>query len=161
MQKVTQHLTIAGALTADGLKSLAAKGYRTVVDLRGDCEVTRRGLEPCQEHTLVTTLGMEYRQVPIELRTFDYGRIASVRQLLRTAQGPVLLHCASGRRAAALALIFLCCDRGTSLGDCFTRAQTLDIGQESAPGLCDLWMAYIRRHRQEYRGRAGAEGWSV
>jgi uncharacterized protein (TIGR01244 family) len=161
VQDIGDKLAIAGELTADELRALSERGYRVVVDLRSDGEPTTRGMTPWDERRVAAGLGLTYRQVPIEVSSFDHPTVETVRRMLRETRGRVLLHCRSGRRAAALAVIYLSCDEHLPLREALGRARALGVDRDGAAGLCDLWMAYVVRHRPHDTTAEMERAWSV
>ena len=81
------------------LLSLAKNaGYTTVVDMRRPTE--DRGMDEAAE---VAALGMSYITLPIDgANGVTYENAAALDKILAAADGPVLLHCASGNRVGAL-----------------------------------------------------------
>lgn len=91
-------LYTAGQPSAGQLAQARAAGVTTVIDLRGDSEA--RGYD---EPVTAQALGLHYVRLPVAGGngvTVDAAR--QLHSLLAQADGPVLLHCASGNRAGAL-----------------------------------------------------------
>ncbi|HRQ64109.1 MAG TPA: sulfur transferase domain-containing protein [Xanthomonadaceae bacterium] len=84
------------------LDELAATGYGAVIDLRSEREIEQR-LESFDEPHLVGTLGMDYRHAPIS-GADGYGpqQIEALIDALGDGDRRVVIHCASGARAAQL-----------------------------------------------------------
>ncbi|QDA57833.1 beta-lactamase hydrolase domain-containing protein [Thermomonas aquatica] len=77
---------------------LARRGVATVVNLRPAAEMAGR-----DEAAEVSAAGMAYHAIPVDGAagiTLDKAR--ALRSLLAAANGPVLVHCASGNRVGAL-----------------------------------------------------------
>ena len=77
---------------------LAAEGYRTVINLRGDGEVGT-----ASQPALMDSLGLKYIHLPINGAAgvhFDSAR--RFKTYLDNAERPVVVHCASGNRVGAL-----------------------------------------------------------
>jgi len=73
-------------------------GYTTVVDLRRPTE--DRGMDEAAE---VAALGMSYIALPVDgANGVTYENATALEKILAAADGPVLLHCASGNRVGAL-----------------------------------------------------------
>ncbi|MDA0679641.1 MAG: sulfur transferase domain-containing protein [Proteobacteria bacterium] len=73
-------------------------GFTTVVDLRGESE--DRGFDEAAE---VSALGMSYVTLPIaNADDVTFENAAAFDKILAAAEGPVLVHCASGNRVGAL-----------------------------------------------------------
>ncbi len=91
-------LSAAGQPDETALRIFAENGYKTVIDIRTAGE--NRGLD---EAAVVDKLGMKYINLPIAgpgAISFRNARLLD--DLLASAEGPVLLHCASGNRVGAL-----------------------------------------------------------
>ncbi|MBT8079031.1 MAG: hypothetical protein KJO31_10695 [Gammaproteobacteria bacterium] len=96
-------LPSAGLLTtgqpgAAMLDAVAAAGFAAVIDFRGTGE--DRGIDERQE---VTARGMKYFSIPVAGSSdvnFDNAELLD--RILGGIDGPVLLHCKSGNRAAAI-----------------------------------------------------------
>jgi uncharacterized protein (TIGR01244 family) len=92
-------ITTAGQPTAEQLAAAAAAGYKSVIDLRTPSE--NRGM--ADEKATVEGLGMSYVNLPVDgAGGVSYANAAALDELLRNAEQPVLLHCASANRAGAL-----------------------------------------------------------
>ncbi len=90
-----------GRITADELPALRAAGIAQVIDLTPDAETPA-----FDEATAVRAAGMAYANLPIAgPADLTPEAVAAFDQLLRNAEGPVLVHCASGNRVGALAAL--------------------------------------------------------
>ncbi|MEE8426898.1 MAG: sulfur transferase domain-containing protein [Woeseiaceae bacterium] len=91
-------ITSSGQPDRDSLRVFADAGYTAVIDLRGAEE--HRGFD---EPAAVQELGMEYVAFPIEGRgAINFDNARQLDDLIRSQNGPVLVHCASGNRVGAL-----------------------------------------------------------
>src|SRR5690606_16292668 len=90
-----------GRINADDVPALRAAGIAHVIDLTPDAETP-----DFDEASAVRAAGMAYDNLPIA-GPADLGpaSVAAFDRLLRDAQGPVLVHCASGNRVGALAAL--------------------------------------------------------
>jgi len=92
-------ITTAGQPSEAQLAAAAAAGYKIVIDLRTPSE--NRGID--DEKATVEGLGMSYVNLPVDGASgVSYANATALDALLRNADQPVLLHCASGNRAGAL-----------------------------------------------------------
>ena len=79
-------------------KNFADAGYSTVIDMRAPDE--DRGLD---EPRTIEALGMTYVAFPIaSADDISFEKAAELDEILRGADGPILVHCASGNRVGAL-----------------------------------------------------------
>ena len=91
-------ITTAGQPGEAALASIAAAGYKSVIDLRGTNE--ERGLD---ERKSVEMLGMSYVNLPVEgAAGVSYANASALDKLLAELPKPVLVHCSTGNRAGAL-----------------------------------------------------------
>ena len=91
-------VTAAGQPDQAALEALADEGYVAVIDLRGVDE--DRGFD---EAAAVEALGMTYISLPVSGGDdVTYDNAIELDRLLREADGPVLVHCASSNRVGAL-----------------------------------------------------------
>ncbi len=80
------------------LDAIADAGYVAVIDFRGVDE--DRGID---ERDAVESRGLRYVSIPVTGdAAVNYENAALLDQALGEIEGPVLLHCASGNRAAAI-----------------------------------------------------------
>lgn len=80
------------------LDKAAAAGYTTVIDFRGVDE--DRGLD---EKAEVEARGMRYVSIPVpEPADATWDKARDLSELLESVEGPVLMHCYSGNRAASM-----------------------------------------------------------
>jgi uncharacterized protein (TIGR01244 family) len=104
----------SGISVADGqparaeLATLAEQGFAAVVNLREEGEADER-MSPAEEGEAVRTSGMSYLHVPFSLRdpAAASAAVDDFRREMSGLPGRVLVHCGSGRRAAALTAIHL------------------------------------------------------
>nr|WP_251006624.1 protein tyrosine phosphatase family protein [Stenotrophomonas sp. ISL-67] len=116
----TKTLYTAGQPTAAQLHQSAAAGITTVIDLRQPGEA--RGFD---ETATTTALGLHYVRIPVAgAAGLTPANVQALQTALTQANGPVLLHCASGNRVGAL-LALMKAQQGASVGD------ALQFGREA------------------------------
>ena len=81
------------------LRRFDAEGVTTIVNLR-----TRKEMEsvPFNEGYLVKRLGMKYEIIPVSSLTMSTADVETLDRVLRSTNGPVVLHCSSCNRSGAL-----------------------------------------------------------
>ena len=65
---------------------------------------------------------------------------------LKKGKAPVFIHCGSGRRAGAMALLHLAAENGWTVERAFEEAQRLGFDYESEPQIREFFEKYIGRH---------------
>jgi uncharacterized protein (TIGR01244 family) len=117
-------LVVAGQPTAQQIKAAGKAGYRTVFDLRSRLE--DRGFD---EEKVAGKAKMAYTNVEVTPDNLNQSKVLFFLMMLREAERPVLLHCSTGQRAAALYYSWLVLEKGVP------EAQALE--QVQAAGLRD------------------------
>ena len=93
-----ENLTVGGQPSQDDLTSLAEEGYGLVINLRTEGEFS-----DFNEGEVVESLGMKYINIPVQGSSgLTEENAALLHQALESVEGPVLLHCGSGKRAGSL-----------------------------------------------------------
>lgn len=110
-------LLAAGQPTAEDLAEIAAAGFKTVLDLRAPTE--ERGFD---EPALVRELGLTYVNLPFVSSELDAATLDRFRELLRTAERPVLVHCGTSNRVGAALLAHWLLDAKLDLPSARERA---------------------------------------
>jgi uncharacterized protein (TIGR01244 family) len=91
-------LATAGQPSEDALGRLKALGFKTVINLRTP------GEQPAgAEEEAVRAQGLRYVSIPVNSATFGPAEVSAVRTILDDeSAAPVLLHCTTANRAAAV-----------------------------------------------------------
>jgi len=93
-----EDLYTGGQPTAEQLQQAATAGITTVIDLRHPTE--DRGFD---ETATAASLGLHYLRIPVAgAAGLTPANVQALQTALAQANGPVLLHCASGNRVGAL-----------------------------------------------------------
>ena len=104
--------------------TIAARGVGTVIDLRAPGELKDR-----DEAAEVHAAGMQYIAIPVAgAGGIDDANANRLRKALEAADGPVLVHCASGNRVGGL-LALMQARSGT-----MTTEQALEFGRSAGMG---------------------------
>ena len=111
-------------LAAD-LEALGAKGVRRVINLRTSEEMATLGFD---EAALAQSKGMAYTLLPIAGNAgFTPAALDAFSAAMASGEGDVLLHCASGTRAAHLCAAWLVREQGLSPEDAMRRVGPLGL----------------------------------
>ena len=91
-------LATAGQPSEEALGKLKALGFKTVVNLRTPGEP-----RIAAEEDVVRAQGLRYVSIPVNSPTFGPAEVSAVRAILDDeSAAPVLLHCTTANRAAAV-----------------------------------------------------------
>ena len=96
-QVIRPGLAFGGQPSPETLKRLGDMGFRTIINLRTEQEGA------VEEGHVVRALGLDYVWVPVTSGTFSLEDVEAVERILDDPEAaPVLLHCASSNRVAAV-----------------------------------------------------------
>ncbi len=114
---------LASQPSADDFAQAKNGGVKTVINLRHASEN-----KDFDEEAAVTKLGLGYHNPawngPDELTD---AKIDSARELLRTAEDPILLHCSSANRVGAIWLAYRVLDDGATMDDALAEAKIVGL----------------------------------
>ena len=113
-----------GQPTREELERLAQAGFKTVVNLRTAGE-PNQPLSPEAEGDVARQAGLDYLHIPVASTDPRPEQVDQFRAQLAELPGPVLVHCASGKRSGAFAILQLANQENLSGEDALARARTL------------------------------------
>ncbi len=111
------------------LRQAAEAGFRTIVNFRTAEE--KQDVSPVEEHRIVEKAGVNYLHFPVAADELDNEMVDDFRRYLDDLAGPILLHCATGKRAGAMTLMALAADKGLDGDD------ALELGRKTGIDLSD------------------------
>ncbi len=115
---------IAGQPDIEGLEAFSELGGVLVINLRRSSEMERI---PFDEDEQAEKFGLGYVSIPVSSGSFSAEDIWAFDRAVREADGPVLVHCASGNRAAAMIAAHKALVGGVSLGRAMHEAYGLGM----------------------------------
>jgi uncharacterized protein (TIGR01244 family) len=110
MYRIDESVSVGGQPDERDLPSLRRQGYRSVVNFRADGEVNDQW-PPSEEGAEVEILGLKYFHLPTTMHTLTTEVVDCFRAAYPNLPRPVYAHCATGKRAAAMVLAQLACQR--------------------------------------------------
>lgn len=136
-----QGIFLASQPAAEDFEQAKKGGIKTVINLRHPEENKK-----FNEMQVVLGQGLKYENPawngPEELTDAKFDE---VRQLLNTAQRPILLHCASANRVGAHWLTYRVLDGGLSVEDALAEAKVVGL---KSPDYEAKARDYIKRHQK-------------
>lgn len=131
IRTIRDDLAIAGQISLEQLKQLARDGYRSVLNLRSPDETGYWA----DEQSITLGLNLYYLNLPLSRDMLDQATIRAVLQELEDLPKPVLVHCDTALRSAAIALIYVATDQGITYNQAFEKAMNLGLaGAACQPG---------------------------
>ncbi len=143
-KKVADDIFIGGQPSEADLSAIKAKGFKSIINLRASSEESI--LSPEDEKSKAGEMGFEYANIPVieEVNSETVKSVFEKIKKLRENSGPVFIHCGGGRRAAAMAILYLTVESGLTLKDALEKAQEMGLNLEAEPRLKDLFQKYLK-----------------
>ena len=116
---------ISAQPSPEALREFAELGGSTVINLRRDSEMDQ--YVGYHEGRAARQLGLDYVHIPMGASTLTRAQVDQVSDAIEATQGPVLMHCASGTRAAAMLATHLNTREGVPLGEALRVAAPLGL----------------------------------
>lgn len=128
---------IGGQPDSLALRTAAERGVTCVINLRTPAEMDDRKRVPFDEAALVRDLGLEYVHLPMGDQEHPYSTAAvdSLAAALRRHDGPVVLHCTVGWRAAHAWVAYLVRHQGWPFPEALRRGERIAISESPFSGL--------------------------
>jgi uncharacterized protein (TIGR01244 family) len=117
-QRIDEDCAIARQPTPEQIQQLPQEGFKSVLNLRSSDELGALG----DEQQRIEALGLTYTNVPVPLDRLNSTLAEQVLSTIQTLPKPVLIYCASARRASAIALMEI------ARRQALTPEQTLELG---------------------------------
>jgi uncharacterized protein (TIGR01244 family) len=130
----------------DDLQRLATEGFASIIDLR---ELGEGTLSPPLEAAAAGRNGLRYAHIPVPTDRIAPEMLDRFASALATMPGPVLVHCASGKRSGTFALVAAAVQSGAT-----GRAALANIEAAGALYGSETMQAAIRRYVDRKSGRA-------
>lgn len=147
--KITEDLFVGPQPTEDDLKQLAAEGFATVVNLR-DYDEEDQPLSPGDEGVRVRELGMDYLSIPVSKEDFSEHQVDDFRTKCELMDKPVFVHCKSGKRSGAFAMMDVAARRGWSGKETLEKARQMGFACD-VPELKQFVKEYVDHHNGRKR----------
>lgn len=120
-------LVFGGQPTVEQIRAFGADGGAAVVDLRSGAEQEQAGF--FDERAVAERYGLRYASIPVAPDTMRLDAVEAFARALSRADGPVLVHCTSGERAAALWAAHLKINEGVEKADALRRGRAAGMGE--------------------------------
>lgn len=111
--KINDQITVGGQPSGEELRTLAEQGFKTIVNLRAADE-DNQPLTPAAEAKMAERLGMRYLHLPMARSDMQEHQVHDFRSQLDKLPAPIFVHCASGRRSGAFAMMHVAAEQGMS-----------------------------------------------
>lgn len=109
------------------LRQARQEGIKTVIDLRLPSET------PTPNADLVARSGLAYVNIPVNKASLSSDQVDELDREMQDMDGPFLLYCASGSRAATLLVLSQSRQNGWTVQRAFQEARAMGFDLENAP----------------------------
>ncbi len=145
---VTTDIAVGAQPSVEDILQLAREGVKTVINLRVENESDDQ-LSPFEEGQIVRDAGMEYLHIPVIASQVREGQVDEFCNAVEKLPRPIFVHCAKGKRAAALATMYQAVQEGWSGKKMIAHAEELGFPYDD-PNLARFAREYVdsRRHKK-------------
>jgi len=99
-KQIDENFYLGPQPTGEDLKQAKQRGVKTVIDFR-------LPNEPAAEtESLAASSGLDYVNIPVNKTCLSIDQLDELDRAMQEQQGPFLIHCASGARAALLLSLY-------------------------------------------------------
>ena len=134
-KKIEEGYFIGPQPTEQDLQEARQQGIKTVIDFRTPSETE------VPNEDLVKNNGLNYVNVPVDKASPAAQQIEALDKALQQNDGPFLLHCATGTRAAMLLALTRAKRHGWSTMRTFDEAKSMGYDLENSP----VFAAFVTR----------------
>lgn len=142
--RINEAITVGGQPSRDELRALGDNGFRAVINLRTENEEDQP-LSPDEEAQVVRDAGLDYAHIPVSADSLSEHDVDAFRERLDELPTPVFVHCSSGKRAGAFAVMDLAVEQGLSGEQALQKAEQMGF-ECDVPELEKFVRDYIDRH---------------
>ncbi|MEA5503542.1 protein tyrosine phosphatase family protein [Halotia wernerae UHCC 0503] len=139
VKKISDELTVTGQVTPQELQQVGYEGFKSVLNLRSPDEEGFMNSEQQQAETA----GLHYLNIPVKPNTISDELVTEVLQQIDQLPKPILIHCASGMRAGAIAFMHLATRQGMTPEQVFAKASAAGFDCSANPQLKQFLEHYI------------------
>ena len=118
--------------TADNLRQARVEGIKTVIDLRMPSETSTPNAE------LVASSGLDYVNIPVNKAALSADQVDEFERVMRQMDGPFLIHCATGARAAVMLVLSQARQNRWTAQRTLQEARAIGFDLENTPEFADF-----------------------
>ena len=124
----------SGQPSEEGFRKLSAMGIKTVINVLPENQCVPN------ESEIVTANNMTYRSVPFHLSGFKKETIEHFAEVLKKAEKPVLIHCATGNHVGGLWFAYRVLEQDIPFEQAISEGRKIGMRPELENALF-LWIA--------------------
>lgn len=129
-------------LSPENIKQAAQAGFKSVVNLRMHDEAGYLK----NEAQLVNAAGLKYIHIPVSPAQLSDQLTAEVMEQIDRVPKPTLIHCASGVRSGAMAMIYMAVNQNMTANQVLAQGRQLGLDLANKPKIQSYVQEYISRY---------------
>lgn len=123
--QINDRFTVAKfAPDGEQIRQAAQEGFRALINMQTEDEDKQLKMKPQDEGERANAAGLTYLHHPVDGETLSEDVVDAFRRRASELPGPVLVHCASGKRSGALVMMHIACDKG------MTGEEVIEMAEE-------------------------------
>ncbi|MBW4636231.1 MAG: tyrosine-protein phosphatase [Iphinoe sp. HA4291-MV1] len=126
IKKISEQFSTAGQVSPEDLEQAAQAGFKSVLNLRSPTEVGFHN----DEQEQAKAAGLEYANIPLNPTEANQESVNQAIQEIENLPKPILVHCAAGARASAIAFIATATHEDWTLEQIKQKAEELNLKLE-------------------------------
>lgn len=123
VRKLEPNFSVTGQLDADDIAEAARLGFKAIVNNRPDGEGGREQPSSSDNRKAAEAAGLAYHYMPVSGPAITKEMVDALHRTLEDGPGPVLAHCKSGARSAALWGLVETCHNGREIDDVLAQIE--------------------------------------
>jgi len=140
--RINDEMTVAGQVTPEDLRQAASDGFKSVLNLRAPDE---EGALP-DERRHAEAAGLDYVNIPVKKDEINDDLATRVLAGIDDLPKPALIHCGTGMRAGAMAMMNVATRSGMSADAAMDKARSMGFDCDSEPQLKAFFEKYVDSH---------------
>lgn len=137
-RQIEEGMLLGPQPTAQDLQQARQRGIRTVIDFR------MPGETPASNAELAAGNGLGYVNIPVSKQSLSPEQIDELERAMQEKEGPYLIHCASGARAAMLLALRKARQQQWNAERTFDEARAMGFDIEGSPEFAAFVRAMTR-----------------
>jgi uncharacterized protein (TIGR01244 family) len=140
VKRINNDIAVAmGQPTSDDLQQAAQEGYKSVLNLRSLQE--DGALRDEQRHA--EAAGLHYVNLPVRPDTLSQEQADQIMAQIKQLPKPLLVHCKSGLRSGAMALMYVAICEGLNAEAAMEKGRKMGLNCESSPQVKQFFQEYV------------------
>lgn len=146
VKQINDQLSVAmGQVTPEELQQAAQEGFKAVLNLRSPEEDGFMSDEQQQAEKA----GLNYVNVPVKPDGMSDELADQVLQEIDQLPKPALIHCKSGMRSGAMALMYLAIQQGMTADEAMAMGNQNGFDCDSSPKMKQFFEHYVSKNTKE------------